>query len=109
MNHAASSIVTWIAWSECSNDVAAPILLHLPYHHCAYDLFPQVPEAVIAIVLFLLGTFCAGWAGVAATWGRSRESVLFVPPCVEAVLQIGCFGYLGSLTITLIALALAAT
>src|SRR5207248_823731 len=38
-------------------DIAAPILLHLPYHHCPYDLVPQVPEAIVAVALFLCGTF----------------------------------------------------
>ncbi|HQU44504.1 MAG: hypothetical protein B7Z73_16490 [Planctomycetia bacterium 21-64-5] len=51
-------------------DVASPILLHLPYHRCLYDLVQKVPESGLAIGLLLWGTFCVGWTCVLAWLGR---------------------------------------
>src|SRR5207248_2412367 len=59
-------------------EVAAPRLLHLPFHHCPYDLVPQAPEGVLAVALFLLGTFAVGWAGVVGWGGRSSEAAPFL-------------------------------
>lgn len=44
--------------------VASPTLLHLPYHHCIYDLITQVPESGVATLLLFAGTCCVGWAAV---------------------------------------------
>lgn len=54
--------------------VLAPRLLHLPYHYCAYDLLPRVPESVAGIVLYALGVFAIGWAGLAAVCERRDAS-----------------------------------
>ncbi|HVA45364.1 MAG TPA: hypothetical protein VNH11_03165 [Pirellulales bacterium] len=55
-------------------DVACPIVLHLPYHRCLYDLVQKVPENGMAIGLLLWGTFCVGWTCVLA-W--------LVPPYIQ--------------------------
>jgi hypothetical protein len=88
-------------------DAAAPALLHLPYHHCPYDLLPRVPESTVSIGLFFLGAFAVGWACVAAWLGSHRETETLVPSQVVKLLSLGLFGYLGSLVMMSLELALA--
>ncbi len=54
-------------------DVAAPRLLHLPYHHCPYDLIPRAPESLLAVALFVFASFAVGWAAIAAWLGRAKK------------------------------------
>jgi hypothetical protein len=88
-------------------DVAAPTLLHLPYHHCPYDLIPQAPEAVAAVAVFLGGTFCLGWAGVARWFGRRPETEPFLPGAVHGLLRLSLWAYAVSLLMLSLELALA--
>jgi hypothetical protein len=88
-------------------EVAAPTLLGLPDHHCAYDLVPQVPEAVVAVTFFLAGCFSLGWAGVARWLGRCRETEPFLAPTVRGLLRLSLWGYLCSLLMLSLELALA--
>jgi hypothetical protein len=88
-------------------EVAAPTLLHLPYHHCAYDLIPQVPEAVVAVALFLAGCFFLGWAGVARWLGRCPETEPFLAGEVRGLLRLSFWSYLASLAMLTLELALA--
>jgi hypothetical protein len=80
-------------------DVASPKLLHLPYHHCLYDLVPAVPEIGLALVFLLWGTFCVGWAAV-VEWAAHRAA-----PAAEINLEsrrwlaYAVLGYLGSMTL----------
>ena len=78
-------------------EVAAPMLLGLPDHHCAYDLIPRVPEAVVAAVLFLGGSFFVGWAGVARGLGRCRETDASRPRIERGCLRLALWGYALSL------------
>src|SRR5207237_8719829 len=59
-------------------DVAAPVLLHLPQHHCAYDLLPRFPEITIGLALFAAASFAVGWAWVACRLGRCPETEPFL-------------------------------
>jgi hypothetical protein len=87
-------------------EVAAPRLIHLPYHHCPYDLVPKAPESLLAIALFLGGTFAVGWACVAAWLGQGPETAPLLPPLVGWLLQLAAFGYLWSLVMMSVELAL---
>jgi hypothetical protein len=88
-------------------DVAAPRLLHLPYHHCPYDLVPRAPGSVVAAVLFVAGFFAVGWACVAAWLGRDPEATPYLPAAVRRLLALGFNGYLLSLLVLSLELALA--
>jgi hypothetical protein len=88
-------------------EIASPTLLHQPYHHCPYDLVPQVPESVLAVALYLWATFCVGWAGVAVWFGRSGETETFSPDMVHRIQMIGCWCYLASLVMMTVEIALA--
>lgn len=77
-------------------DVAAPTLLHLPYHHCVYDLVAGVPESGVAIGLLLWGTFCVGWACVACWLGRSASTERWVGAELQHWRSCAALGYLGT-------------
>jgi hypothetical protein len=80
-------------------EIEAPRLLHLPDHHCPYDLIPQAPGAVLGVVLFLWGSFAVGWAWVAGCCARCRESEPFLPATVGQLLSMGLWSYLVSLAL----------
>jgi hypothetical protein len=88
-------------------EVAAPTLLHLPRHHCAYDLILDVPETVAAVTLFLAGCFFLGWACLAHWFGRCRETEPFLGRTVRNLLWLSLRGYLASLLMLSLELALA--
>ncbi len=88
-------------------EVAAPALLHLPYHHCAYDLIPQVPEAVVAEALFLAGCFTLAWAAAARWFGRCPETEPFLANAVRGLLRASFWAFLASLAMLSLELALA--
>jgi hypothetical protein len=88
-------------------EVAAPRLLHMPNHHCAYDLVTQAPTSLVAIALFLAGSFCVGWAMVATWLGEDPEARPFRPELVGRLLYSGFLGYLGSVAILSLELTLA--
>ena len=77
-------------------DVAAPTLLHLPYHHCIYDLVFAVPESGVAIGLLVWGTFCVGWACVAGWLGRSASTEQWVGAEQQYWRSCAALGYLGT-------------
>jgi hypothetical protein len=88
-------------------DIAAPVLLNLPYHHCVYDLITQVPESAVAIGLGLLGLFGVGWACVAAWCGRNRETLPYLHETLRNLLFMSLLGYAGYLGMISLELALA--
>jgi hypothetical protein len=88
-------------------EVAAPRLLHLPYHHCPYDLVPKAPESLAAVALFLGGSFFVGWACVAAWLGKVPEAGPILPGLVRRLLHLAFLGYLGSVVMMSVELALA--
>jgi hypothetical protein len=88
-------------------EVAAPRLLHLPYHHCPYDLVPRAPEALLAVALFMGGSFAVGWACVVGWLGRVAEARPLLPGMVGQLLHLGLLGYLGSVVMLSVELALA--
>jgi hypothetical protein len=88
-------------------EVASPLLLQLPNHHCAYDLIARVPDAVVAVALFVAGSFFVGWAGVARWLGRSRETEPLLAGTVGGLLRLGLWGYAMSLAMLSLELVLA--
>jgi hypothetical protein len=87
-------------------EIAAPALLHRP-HHGPYDLLPEVPESVVAIVLFTLGSFAVGWAACADWFGRCPETLPQLNGITAKVLALALFCYFASLMILSLELALA--
>jgi hypothetical protein len=87
-------------------EVAAPALLHLPEHHCPYDLIPDVPESMAAVALLALGSFAVGWACVAAWFGRSAETQPLLAERIGKLLRLALWGYLGWVLMLSVELAL---
>jgi hypothetical protein len=88
-------------------EAAAPRLLHLPYHHCPYDLVPRAPESLVAVALFVGGSFCVGWACVVGWLGNGTEARPFLPDTVSWLLRLGLRGYVGSVVLLSVELVLA--
>ncbi len=88
-------------------EVAAPRLLHLPFHHCPYDLVPLVPESMVAVALLFGGTFSVGWATVVAWFGNTPETRSHLPRLISALLTLGAVGYFGSVVMMSLELLLA--
>ncbi len=88
-------------------EVAAPTILNLPHHHCAYDLIPDRPEALVAVVLYIGGAFLLGWGAVAWWLGRAAETEPFLGGAVRRLLRLSLCGYLMSLAMMSLELALA--
>lgn len=86
-------------------EVASPSLLQRP-HYCPYDLVDEVPESMLALVLFLLGSFSVGWATVVHGCARVSETRELLPSLIGRVLFLGLFGYLGSMVMVSLELAL---
>lgn len=86
--------------------VAAPSILHLPHHHCAYDLIALAPESVFGIVLFVLGSLAVGWACVASWFGQHPATSQHVRTLLDKILFLALFGYLSSLVLFSIEVAL---
>jgi hypothetical protein len=69
-------------------EVAAPRLLHMPDHHCPYDLVERAPVAVAAVVLFVTATFGIGWGCVAGRLGCHPEAAPFLPRLVGTTFRL---------------------
>jgi hypothetical protein len=80
--------------------VAAPALLHLPHHSCAYCLIAKAPESLVGIGLHVAGAFAVGWACVARWVGAEGDGGIAAP-----LLRVARFGYLGSLAMAGVGLA----
>jgi hypothetical protein len=74
-------------------EIAAPTILHTPEHHCAYDLIPQAPEAVAAVILFVVGGFFLGWACVARWFGDCPETAPYLSETVRRLLRWSLAGF----------------
>jgi hypothetical protein len=83
-------------------EVASPRLLHLPHHHCPYDLVEQAPQGLLPIVTWMAAGFLVGWGCLAAWLGNSAESRSYLPAVVKRLFRLAVFGYL----VTVIAMSL---
>jgi hypothetical protein len=88
-------------------EAAAPRLIHMPNHHCLYDLVPRAPESLIAVALFVAATLAIGWACVLAWLGDDAEARSLLPSMIGRLLSLSCLAYLASMAILSVELALA--
>jgi hypothetical protein len=72
-------------------DVAGPLLLGLPYHHCVWCAFATAPETIVGASLYLLGVFGAGWALVARIAAGGEDS-----DAGRRLLFVAAFGFAAS-------------
>jgi hypothetical protein len=88
-------------------EIAAPVLLHLPLHHCPYDLIPQVPEMLVTAGLFVAGTFAAGWACVVGWLGVAAETRPLLEEQMGRILRPGAVAFAAALAMLFLELVLA--
>lgn len=88
-------------------EVAAPRLLHMPHHHCAYDLVSQAPHGLIPVILFVGASCCVGWACLAAWLGRHPEADAAVHRSWARLLDLASVGYLASVIVLTLQIAVA--
>jgi hypothetical protein len=84
-------------------EVAAPWLLGLPHHQCAYCMFARTPESIVTALLLMLGAFLLGWAAVVGLVGHA-ETRRHIVGLRRSLLQgsFWCFlGFLGMLSLEL--------
>ena len=87
-------------------EVAAPRLLHLPDHHCPYDLIPLAPQSLVAIASYLAGTMFVGWGCVAGWLGDAPEAGPFAAEAVATLFRLGAIGYAFSVIVLSVELGL---
>lgn len=88
-------------------DVAAPWLLRLPYHHCVYCLFTEIPESLLAWLALLGGGFCSLWAGVVSLTRGGGQGGSAARPALTRLLGCGFVGCLSFLVMLSLEMALA--
>ncbi len=88
-------------------EIAAPTILRLPFHRCAYDLITVAPESMLAVAFYLLSCCCVGWACLAAQVGRCEQTAPFLPDYLRRLLWLALFGYAASLIIVAMEMLLA--
>jgi hypothetical protein len=87
-------------------EIAAPRLLHLPNHHCPYDLVSRAPESLVAVALFLLGSFVVGWICVVGWLGNRPEADQFLPRTMGQLCRLGILAYSWSVLMMTVELTL---
>lgn len=88
-------VVNWVFLTE----IAAPRLLHLPDHHCPYDLVSASPPGVAAVVLFVGASFAAGWGCWAARLGRAPGAGPAAAGLAGALFHAAALGYAASVLV----------
>jgi hypothetical protein len=88
-------------------EIAAPTLLHLPYHHCPYDLISEAPDSLVAVAIFVFGSFAVGWAWLAFRLAGDMETRPFLMEEISKLLVMALVGYVSSVVMMTLELALA--
>jgi hypothetical protein len=96
-------ILNWVHVVE----IVAPRVLHMPGHHCPYDLVGRAPPSVAAVALFVVGGFCVGWACCAGWLGRGPESGPYANGLASSLLYLAAFGFAASGLLLAVSLAAA--
>ena len=98
---------TFLIGKAYLTEVLAPSVLHLPYHHCAYDLLADAPESVVGIFLFCWGTLSVGWACLAANLGRDPDTKLALPVLFGRIAFVGFCCYFSAAVMAALEMVLA--
>jgi len=75
-------------------EIISPKAMELPYHHCIYCMWQYAPTSIVMTALFVIGTFCPGWALLLAVAGRQYPDKLVLRGYQRklAVIGMGCIG-----------------
>jgi hypothetical protein len=101
-----AAALTFIVGRTFLTEVAAPSILHLPYHHCPYDLIGGASETLVGISLFAWGTLSVGWAFAAGWFGRCSETDAFLPAMIGWIAFMAFSSYLSAAVMAAVELSL---
>jgi Ca2+/Na+ antiporter len=104
---AAAGALTFLVGREFLIEVGAPVALHLPYHHCPYDLIGGASETLLGIGAFAWGTLSVGWVCLASRYARDAETERVLPAIVGRIAFIGFCCYLSAASMAAVELTLA--
>jgi hypothetical protein len=96
------SILNAILFLLSQIEVFAPVMMHLPFHHCLYCLWQYVPDSIAMYLFFILGTFSVGWGFTTALFGRQGEAADLLPGYLRKIYLFAFFFLLASLIMLLI-------
>ncbi len=86
-------------------DVVSPRVIGEPDHHCPYDLLVSAPFSALACVVFVLGSFCVGWAWVVGVLGSRNETILFSSYRISELCRYALISYSVSFGILMVEFA----
>ena len=72
-------------------EVFAPVMMHLPFHHCVYCLWQYVPDSIVLFALFSLGTFSVGWGFTTDLFGKIGEASDSLPNYLRKIYWFAFF------------------
>ncbi len=78
-------------------EVFAPRIMGLPFHHCLYCLWQYVPDSILMMFLYVLGTFAIGWAFLLDLTGRTGETLSALPTYLRRLYGLSVFCLAASL------------
>jgi hypothetical protein len=78
-------------------EVFAPKMMGLPFHHCLYCLWQYVPDSILMMFLYVLGTFAAGWAFLLDLVGRTSETLVVLSKYLRTLYSLSIFCLTSSL------------
>jgi hypothetical protein len=88
-------------------EVFAPKIMGLPFHHCLYCLWQHVPDSILMMFLYALGTFAAGWAFLLDLAGRTPETLDVLPKYLRRLYSLSIFCLTSSLVMLTIHMVIA--
>jgi hypothetical protein len=72
-------------------------MMGLPFHHCLYCLWQYVPDSILMMFLYVLGTFAVGWAFLLDLTGRTGETMKVLPRYLHFLYGLSVFCLAASL------------
>jgi hypothetical protein len=75
---------------------AAPTLMGLPFHHCAWCAFIAAPESAVGALLFVAAVFCTGWSLLVRLATASTDDASAPRNGSDGLLATAAFGFLGT-------------
>lgn len=88
-------------------EVAAPRILHLPYHHCPYDLITRAPDAVLACILLAASALAGALSLLMAAIATTPETESVLPRLTCRLLQVAWWAHIMGFSMLTFEVALA--
>ncbi len=100
------ALINGIVFVLSQIEVFAPLMMHLPFHHCLYCLWQYVPDSILMYLLFILGTFSVGWGFTTDLFGKIGEASDLLPKYLRKIYRFAFLFLLASFVMLIIHLVL---